>query len=458
VTGFPSLPQSFLFGTATASYQIEGAVHDGGRGPSIWDTFCAEPGRIRNGDTGEVACDHYHRYAEDVALMRELGVDAYRFSIAWPRIQPTGSGPANRAGLDFYDRLLDELLEAGIRPAATLYHWDLPQALQDAGGWENRDTAQRLAEYAGLVADRYGDRVAMWMPLNEPVVVTMFGYAVGTHAPGLQLGFDALPVAHHLLLGHGLAVQALRAGGARNIGIASNHAPAWPASDRDADREAAASYDTLVNWLFSDPILTGAYPDGLEAFMPGPVEEDLAVISAPLDWFGVNYYQPTLVGAPGTATEVSPVLQGAALPEGVPFEPRLLTGYPITDFGWAIVPDGLRQILTMFQTRYGDRLPPVFITESGCSFHDTVDADGRVRDQRRIDYHRDHLGAVAAAISEGVDVRGYFAWSLLDNFEWAEGYDERFGLVHVDYDTQARTPKDSFTWLQRELAGRRARS
>jgi len=420
--------------------------------------LCAEPDRIRNGDTGDVACDHYHRYAEDVGLMRELGVDAYRFSIAWPRIQPTGSGPANQAGLDFYDRLLDELLEAGIRPAATLYHWDLPQALQDAGGWESRDTAHRLAEYAGIVADRYGDRVAMWMPLNEPVVVTMLGYAVGTHAPGLQLGFGALPVAHHLLLGHGLAVQALRAGGAENIGIASNHAPAWPASESDADREAASSYDTLVNWLFSDPILTGTYPDGLEAFMPGPVEEDLAVISAPLDWFGINYYQPTLVGAPGTATGASPVLQGAALPEGVPFEPRLLTGCPTTDFGWAIVPDGLRQILTKFWARYGHRLPPVFVTESGCSFHDTVDADGRVRDQSRIDYHRDHLAAVAAAIAEGVDVRGYFAWSLLDNFEWAEGYDERFGLVHVDYDTLTRTPKDSYTWLQRELARRPARS
>ncbi|HWJ83263.1 MAG TPA: GH1 family beta-glucosidase [Nocardioides sp.] len=445
---FPQLPAGFRVGVATAAYQVEGAVHEDGRGPSIWDTFCAEPGRIRDGDTGEVACDHYHRCAEDVGLLRDLGVDAYRFSVAWPRVQPTGSGPANPAGLAFYDRLVDLLLEAGIAPAATLYHWDLPQALQDRGGWLSRDTAFRLADYAGVVADRLGDRVEMWMPLNEPVVVTLFGHAVGVHAPGLALGFDALPVAHHLLLGHGLAVQALRARGLGGIGIASNHAPTWPASSSDADREAAASYDTLVNWLFADPVLTGSYPDGLEAFMPGPVTEDLATIAEPLDWYGINYYQPTLVGAPGGGSQDSPVLEGAALPEGLPFEPRRIPGVPTTGFGWAVVPDGLREVLTLFRDRYGDRLPPLWVTESGCSSADVVGADGRVHDRLRVDYHREHLAAVARAIAEGVDVRGYFAWSLLDNFEWAEGYSQRFGLVHVDFATQQRTPKDSYAWFR----------
>jgi beta-glucosidase len=449
----PTLPDDFTFGVATASYQIEGAVKADGRGTSIWDTFCAEPGRIKNGDTGDVACDHYHRHPEDVALMKELGIDAYRFSIAWPRVQPTGSGPANEAGLDFYDRLVDELLAAGITPAATLYHWDLPQALQDAGGWLHRDTSERLADYARIVGERLGDRVGMWMPLNEPVVVTMFGHAVGTHAPGLELGFGALPVAHHLLLGHGLAVQALRATGATNIGIASNHQPARPASDSAPDAEATTFFDTLTNWLFADPILTGRYPDGLEGFMPGPVADDLKTISTPLDWFGINYYQPSLVGAPGSATEDSPVLEGAPLPEGMPFELHRITDAQTTDFGWAIVPDGLRQMLTTFKARYGDALPPLYVTESGCSFHDTV-VDGGVTDQGRIDYHDQHLRAVAQAIDEGVDVRGYFAWSLLDNFEWAEGYTERFGLVHVDFDTQVRTPKQSFRWFQQLLANR----
>ncbi|MFD7076837.1 GH1 family beta-glucosidase [Nocardioides sp. NPDC059952] len=453
MTDFPALPADFTYGVSTASYQIEGAVGEDGRGTSIWDTFSAEPGRIRNGETGAVACDHYHRWPEDVALMKDLGVDSYRFSVAWPRIQPTGSGPANEAGLAFYDKLVDALLEAGIEPAVTLYHWDLPQPLQDAGGWQSRETAQRLADYATIVADRLGDRVSMWMPLNEPVVVTMLGHAIGTHAPGQSLGFDALPVAHHQLLGHGLAVQALRAAGATNIGIASNHTPTWAASDSAEDREAAAAYDTLANWLFADPILRGSYPDGMEGFMPGPVADDLAVISTPLDWFGVNYYQPTLVGVPGAGGEESPVLEGAALPEGMPFELRRITDVPTTDFGWAIVPDGLRETLTTFHQRYGDALPPLYVTESGCSYHDKV-VDGRVSDQARIDYHDGHLRAIARAIEDGVDVRGYFTWSLLDNFEWAEGFTERFGLVHVDYDTLTRTPKDSYLWLQQLLAAR----
>ncbi|WP_067431288.1 GH1 family beta-glucosidase [Nocardioides jensenii] len=451
----PTLPADFRFGVATASYQIEGAVAEDGRGPSIWDTFCAEPGRIKDGDTGAVACDHYHRWREDVGLMADLGIDAYRFSIAWPRIMPTGAGEVNEKGLAFYDRLVDALLEAGIKPAATLYHWDLPQALQDAGGWENRETSLRFADYATVVADRLADRVDMWMPLNEPVVATMFGHAVGTHAPGKALGFGALPVAHHLLLGHGLATRALRAVGASNIGIASNHQPSWPASDSPADTEAAASYDDLVNWLFADPLLRGEYPDPLFAeLMPGPVAEDLAVMNTPLDFYGINYYQPVVVGEPGGGDAESPALEGAALPEGLPFEMRQLAGYPTTGFGWAIAPEGLRGILTQFKERYGDALPPVYVTESGCSFDDNVGPDGAVHDQGRIDYHAQHVGAVAEAIAGGVDVRGYFAWSLMDNFEWAEGYSKRFGMVHVDYETQARTPKDSYRWFQEVLRAR----
>ena len=454
MSGYPTLPSGFAYGVSTASYQIEGAVDEDGRGRSIWDTFCAEPGRIRNGETGDVACDHYHRYAEDVALMRDLGVDVYRFSLAWPRIQPDGDNTVNETGLDFYDRLVDELLSAGVRPAATLYHWDLPQTLQDAGGWLNRETAYRLADFATVVGERLGDRVRMWMPINEPVVVTMFGHALGTHAPGQRLGFEALPTAHHQLLAHGLSVQALRAAGATNIGIASNHQPSWPASDSDEDREAAAVYDTLINWMFADPILQGAYPNGIGDGMPGPVEDDLAVIATPLDWYGVNYYQPTLVGAPGGSRSESPTSEGAELPEGLPFELGQIADAPTTDFGWAIVPEGLTEMLTTFRDRYGADLPPIFITESGCSYHDEVTDDGRVHDSKRIDYHDAHLRAVADAIDAGVDVRGYFAWSLLDNFEWAAGYTERFGFVHVDYETQRRTPKDSYHWFRGLLSAR----
>lgn len=448
------LPKGFMIGTATASYQIEGAVDADGRGPSVWDTFCAVPGHVKNGDSGAVACDHYHRHAEDVALMKDLGVDAYRFSIAWPRIQPDGHGPANAAGLDFYDKLVDELLAAGVAPAATLFHWDLPQELQDAGGWQNRDTATRFADYATLVGERLGDRVSMWMPLNEPVIVTLFGHAIGIHAPGLALGFDALPVAHHLLLGHGLATSALRAAGASNIGIASNHVPTWAASESEEDKGAADLYDTIYNWIFADPILTGAYPEGFADLMPGPVADDLKMINAPLDFYGINYYQPTVVAAPGSTLPGAGLTEVADLPEGLPFQLGEPQGYDRTGFGWSVVPDGLREILVAFKERYGDRLPPVYITENGCSYPDSVAADGTVDDPARIDFLRSHLGAVAQAIEAGVDVRGYFVWSLLDNFEWAEGYDQRFGLVHVDFETQKRTPKASFHWLRSELAAR----
>ncbi|WP_020391596.1 GH1 family beta-glucosidase [Kribbella catacumbae] len=436
----------FLWGVSTSAYQIEGAVTEGGRGPSSWDTFCAEPGRIVNGDTGAVACDHYHRYAEDVALMRDLGVDVYRFSFSWPRVQPGGKGQANAAGLDFYDRLIDELLAAGIKPAPTLFHWDTPQELEDAGGWLKRDIADRFADYATILAERFADRVPLWMTINEPMVLTLLGYAVGGHAPGQQLGFEALPVAHHQLLAHGRAVQALRAGGASNIGIASNHAPTWPASDSPEDVEAAGLYDNLINWLFADPILLGEYPSGIGDGMPGPVAEDLEIISTPIDWFGLNHYAPVRVGAP-TGNPDTAATDGIPIPEGLPFEPRTLDGYPKTDFGWPIVPDAFGEILRTFKTRYGDRLPPLYITENGCAINDEP-VDGVVDDQRRIDYLDGYLRSLKGVIDEGMDIRGYFQWSLLDNFEWSVGYTQRFGLIHVDYKTLSRTPKASYHWYR----------
>ena len=432
VEGGLVLPQGFLFGTSTASYQIEGAATEDGKGPSIWDTFTAQPGRIIDGSSGEVACDHYHRWAEDVELLRRLGADGYRFSIAWPRIQPTGRGPVNEAGLAFYDRLVDALLEAGIQPMATLYHWDLPQALEDDGGWLSRDVALRFGEYAALVAARLADRVSHWCPVNEPNVVTMSGYAQEEMAPGKGLMLDALPVAHHLLLGHGLAVQALRAAGAAQIGTATNHIPVHPASDSEGDRAAADLFDVLWNRLFADPVLLGRYPEGWGDAMPGPVADDLAVISQPLDFYGVNYYVPMRIGAP---------VEGSDLP----FELVEITGYPTTDFGWPVVPEGLTELLVEMTTRYPD-LPPVLITESGCSYAMGPDESGVVDDQPRIDYLDGHLRAVADAVARGVDVRGYYCWSLMDNFEWAHGYTQRFGLVHIDYDTLVRTPKRSFDW------------
>jgi beta-glucosidase len=440
------LPAGFRFGVSTAAYQVEGAVHEDGRGPSIWDTFSHEPGRVSDGSTGDVACDHYHRYAEDLDLMAELGVNAYRFSIAWPRIQPTGEGPANAAGLAFYDRLVDGLLERGIDPLATLFHWDLPQALQDAGGWTNRDTAARFGEYAELVGEALGDRVRLWITLNEPFIHFSLGHVLGIHAPGLTLQQDQLPIAHHLL-GHGLAVSALRRTGSAPITLANNYSPVWPASDSEDDQVAATAYDTLQNRLFSDPILLGTYPPGVEALTTADIdgivlEGDMQVISAPLDAWGVNYYNPTSVAAPGAETP------GDAAPEApvgrpgaqLPFAIKPLEGYPTTDFGWPVVPDGLRETLVMLRDRY-EKLPPIWITESGCSYAAIDDTD-------RITYLDGHLGAVRAAIDEGVDVRAYCVWSLMDNFEWAEGYSQRFGLVHVDFETQQRTPRASFRWYQ----------
>jgi beta-glucosidase len=449
----PRLPSGFRFGASTAAYQIEGAADEDGRGPSVWDTFCARPGTIADGSSGAVACDHYHRYPEDVGLMKELGIGGYRLSVSWPRIQPEGSGRANPAGLAFYDRLVDTLLEAGVRPMVTLFHWDLPQALEDRGGWLQRDTVERFAEYATLLGMRLGDRVEHWCPVNEPNIVTMLGHALGVHAPGKQLMFDALPVAHHLNLAHGRAAAALRATGARSVGTANNHAPVWAATDAAEDVNAAALYDVLLNRIFADPMLLGRYPEGFADLMPGPVAEDLAVISAPVDFYGVNYYSPARVADP---TSPIPPRPGVTL-ENAPFKVVEVEAYPRTAFDWPVVPDGLRELLVGLKTAYGEKLPPIYITENGCAYDDKVGVDGKVHDDDRIAYLDAHLRAVAQAVDEGVDVAGYYTWSMLDNFEWAEGYTKRFGLVHVDYDTQQRTPKDSFAWYRDVIAAHATR-
>jgi beta-glucosidase len=402
---------------------------------------------VRDGDTGDVACDHYHRYPGDVALMADLGVGAYRFSVAWPRVQPTGSGAANPAGIAFYDRLVDSLLERGIAPLLTLFHWDLPQPLEDAGGWLNRDTAARFGEYAGLVAAALGDRVSMWITLNEPVIVTSLGYVLGVHAPGRTGTENALPVLHHQLLGHGLAAAAVRRHSTAGVALANNYTPAWavgpdgrPESATGADRGAAELYDLYHNRMFTDPLLLGAYPPGFELLSAVDVDSlvldgDLAVISAPLDALGVNYYNPTAVRA-------------AAPGADLPFDLVELAGYDRTGFGWPVVPAGLRETLvTLLHERYPGTLPPLWITESGCAYPRAE------QDDERIAYLDSHIGAVREAVGAGVDVRGYCVWSLLDNFEWAEGYSQRFGLVDVDFATQRRTPRASFRWYRDLIRG-----
>jgi beta-glucosidase len=449
-------PVGFMWGAATSAYQIEGAVTEDGRGPSIWDTFAATPGKVIGGDTGEIAVDHYHRYADDVALMRELGLGAYRFSLAWPRIQPGGRGGANPAGLAFYDRLVDSLLAAGITPVATLYHWDLPQELGDAGGWTNRETAYRFAEYAQLAGARLGDRIPLWSTLNEPWCSAFLGYASGEHAPGHTDPGECLAAVHHLLLAHGLAVQALRGvlpEGAQTSIVLNPHA-IRVASDSPADIEAARRVDAIGNRIFFDPLLRGAYPSDViadTAAMTGwefVHDGDLAVISTPIDSLGLNYYSPSIVGAGGGGPAgAAPTADGSARPtpfpgcEGVRFTKPPV---PVTEMGWAEDPSGLAELLLRMHRDYPG--VPLMVTENGAAYDDRPDAAGRVPDPRRVAYLHGHLTAVHQAIMAGADVRAYFAWSLMDNFEWAWGYDKRFGLVHVDYSTQRRTPKQSALW------------
>jgi beta-glucosidase len=438
----PSFPGNFLFGAATAAYQIEGAAGEDGRGPSVWDTFSHTPGKTRDGDTGDVACDHYHRWQEDLDLLAGLGVGGYRFSVSWSRVQPEGSGAINPAGIAFYDRLVDGLLERGIAPCPTLFHWDLPQRLEDGGGWLTRDTAQRFADYAAVMAEALGDRVAKWITLNEPFVHTVFGYALGVHAPGRDLLTGSFPAAHHQLLGHGLAVRALRAAGVSgDVGITNNFSPSHPAGDDPRDAVAADRFDVWQNRWFTDPVLLGSYPEGL-ADIVGSLEAvrdaDLDVISTPLDFLGVNYYNPSAV---------------AAGPPPLGFEYRDHPAEEHTSFGWPVVPESLHELLVLLRDRYAAALPPIFITENGASYDDEPDAAGVVDDPRRVAFLDGHLRAVARAIDDGVDVRGYFVWSLLDNFEWAEGYSKRFGIVHVDFTTQQRTTKTSYGWYRDVVAG-----
>jgi beta-glucosidase len=438
----PIFPPGFLWGVSTSAFQIEGATSEGGRGPSIWDTFTATEGKIARGEQANVAADHYHRYPEDIALMAELGVGAYRMSIAWPRIQPDGKGAPNPEGLGFYDKLIDAVCEAGIAPAVTLYHWDTPQAIEDDGGWLSRTTAERFAEYAHILGDRFADRVKLWIPLNEPMVMSIFGYALGEYAPGQTLLLDAIPTAHHQNLAHGLAVQALRAAGATNIGTANNHSPIWPSDHSDdstasPEDEAAAEWlDALLNRLYADPVLLGTYPEQLHEHLPAGFADDLPTIAQPLDFYGVNYYEPQGVAKPSPGNPL-------------PFDLRPIEGYPMTTNDSPIVPHALRELLLDFHRRYRDKLPPIHITENGCSFADVVAEDGGVHDPERIDFLHGHLVALREAMDAGVDVRGYFCWSLMDNFEWSKGYAPRFGLVHVDYETLRRTPKDSFHWYRK---------
>ncbi|MCS7481133.1 GH1 family beta-glucosidase [Umezawaea endophytica] len=439
------LPANFLWGVATSAYQIEGAVAEDGRTPSIWDTFCRVPGAVIRQENGDVACDHYHRMPQDVELIAGLGVDSYRFSISWPRVQPGGRGPVNVKGLDFYSRLVDELLEKGIKPWVTLYHWDLPQELEDAGGWPERDTAYRFAEYASLVHAGLGDRVKTWTTLNEPWCSAMLGYDQGKHAPGIQNFSASMRAVHHLLLGHGLAGQALRAAAAEPIelGITLNMGTASPASDRPEDVDAARRADGLGTRIYLDPLVKGQYPEDVVADIEArgallPVEPgDLEIISTPIDVLGVNYYS-------------SHVFEGGEEPH----EPVAVSqNRPVTAMDWEIVPEGFTQLLVRISKDYPGL--PMVITENGAAFDDVADADGQVDDEDRLSYISEHIAAVGSAVAQGADVRGYFAWSLMDNFEWAYGYDKRFGIVRVDYDTQVRTLKRSAEWYRDTIAGTR---
>lgn len=453
------LPAGFLLGVATSAYQVEGAVDEGGRGSSAWDAFAHTRGRIRDGSSGDTAADSYHRYPEDVDLMQELGVRASRFSIAWPRILPEGTlaGGVNSRGIAFYDRLVDRLLDAGIDPVATLFHWDTPLSLERNGGWLNRETAKHFGDYSQVMADALGDRVAMWVTINEPATLTLNGYGLGLHAPGKALLFDALPTVHTQLLAHGYALRALRESGVvGTVGIANVHSPVLPASQSDADTAMAALFDLIHNRIFADPVLLGRYPDTPEVILDAvgdllaPLHaasvDDLELIGQPLDFYGLNYYFPSVVRAGSPSSGASPDGEADAM-RSLPFGFAELPDHEKTGFGWPIAPEYLGILLRDLRDTYGAALPPIYLTEGGASFPGDAPVRGRVDDRRRIDYLASHLAAAASAIADGVDLRGYFVWSLLDNFEWAAGFSQRFGLVHVDFRDFTRTPKDSFHWL-----------
>jgi beta-glucosidase len=435
---YPALfPQSFLWGVATSAYQIEGAVHEDGRGESIWDRFSHTPGKTKNGATGDVADDHYHRYNDDLDLMHSLGIQSYRFSVAWPHILPDGAGPVNQKGLDFYRRLVDGLLQRAIRPMATLFHWDLPQALQDQGGWENRDTAMRFADYADTVFQALGDAVPSWLTLNEPKTVVTVGYIYGGHAPGYRDPARAYVALHHMLLGHGLAARAFQArftpSSGRRIGIALNLSPVYPADSVPGTQDAVRLQDGFENRLYLDPILRGSYPSDVTAALgdswPSAAiiqSGDLGIIKTPIDLLGINYYNPTTVTA-------GPRVVGGALPTSAATWEQ-------------VYPEGLYDLLVRLKQDYGDL--PLSVTENGAAYDDTLDASSRVDDPQRQQYLRDHLLAAHRALQAGVSLYSYHAWSLLDNFEWAEGYTQRWGIVYVDYATQRRYPKQSALWYR----------
>ncbi|QIG50478.1 beta-glucosidase [Nordella sp. HKS 07] len=438
-----AFPRNFLWGVATAAYQVEGALDEDGRGESIWDRFLREPGRVVDGSDGSIAANHYHRWREDIDLMAALALGAYRFSVSWSRIQPAGRGPANEAGLAFYDRLVDGLLERGIDPVITLLHSDMPAALQDAGGWLARDTSSHFGAFAELVARRLGDRVRNWFTVAEPYTVMRHSHVIGDHAPGLKMPTGAaLPVIHHLLLGHGLATTAIRAQAQARIGLTNHSSPTRPASTAAADVAANAWFDALRNYIVTDAILFGRYPEELES-LPGADWSqcragDFDIIKTPIDWLGLTYFHPFATGAP-KSTE-------AALE---PFEAVATGGVPQTTMGWPIVPSGLGEVLTALRHRYGDRLPPLVITENGCSLPDDITEDGRIDDPVRIGYLAGHLNVLAEALRAGIRIDGYFIWSFLDHFEWDLGYTTRWGIVHVDFPTQRRTFKSSAHWYRR---------
>jgi len=437
-------PRSFLWGTATSAYQVEGSPLADGAGPSIWHRFSHTPNLVTDGATGDVACDHYRRYRDDVAIMRDLGTTAYRFSISWSRVLPSGRGAVNAAGLDFYERLVDALLGAGIEPMVTLYHWDLPAPLDDLGGWLNPDVAHWFADYAAAVFARLDGRVKLWATLNEPWVVTDGGYLCGVLAPGHRSRFEAPIASHHLLRAHGEAVRAYRSAGRHRIGIVVNLEPKYPASESDADRAATLRADAYMNRQYLDPLFRGRYPAEIRELFgdawPAWPADDFGVISQPIDFLGVNYYTRNVTRADPQAwlLHAAPVRQTRAT---------------YTETGWEVCPPALTDTLVWVKERYGD--VPIYVTENGAAFFDPPVVEGnRLADPLRVDYLRRHISAVHAAIARGVDVRGYFVWSLLDNFEWSHGYSKRFGIVHVDFETQKRTPKDSALFYARVIASK----
>lgn len=448
-----SFPPDFIWGAATSSYQIEGAATEDGRGASIWDTFAKTPGKVAHGDTGDVANDHYHRYPEDIAIMKEIGLQGYRFSFAWPRLFPLGDGVREERGFAFYDRLIDAVLEAGIEPLATLYHWDLPQPLQDKGGWVNRDIVARFADYSTAVVERFGDRVKKFTPINEPWVVAWLGYGIGVHAPGIKNRASAFAAAHHTVIAHAASTNAMRAVRSDILtGPVLNQANYVPDNAYDSFQvHTAAVLDAVQNRFWMDAFMYGNYPEILiEEFgaeLNAVIKDgDLQAATVKNDFLGINFYFDSRVGPALEGLDqrrsISSLFDAACdeAPRG-----------PLTDMGWPLTPEGLENLLVRWQDEHGENLPKIYITENGVAYDDGPDSTGRVRDERRTDYLRRHLQAVSHAIAKGAPVKGYYQWSLMDNFEWALGYDKRFGIVHVDFDTQKRTIKDSGYWYRDQI-------